>query len=120
MTICAGCHHEAGYGLAAKGPELRESQWLQDSRRLIRIVLHGLEGPITINGNLYNASNRLSMPGMQKALNDEQIAGVLTYTRREFVEDAAPIDVETLAALRKQLNSRTQPWTEQELLELAP
>jgi mono/diheme cytochrome c family protein len=120
LTICAGCHHEAGYGLAAKGPELRESQWLQDPRRLIRIVLHGLEGPITVNGNLYNESNRLSMPGMQKSLSDEQVAGVLTYARREFVDDATPIDIETVAVLRKHLNSRTRPWTEQELLELVP
>lgn len=117
-TLCAGCHHESGYGLAAKGPHLLGSEWLESEQQLIRVVLNGLQGPINLGGGLYNADNRLSMPGMSKTLNDEQIAGVLTFVRRDFLDDASPVAVQSVAELRKQLATRIRPWTEEELQQL--
>ncbi len=116
--LCAGCHHASGYGLAAKGPPLLGSEWLEDERRLIRLVLNGIEGPLTVNGDLYNGDNQLSMPAMMKTLDDEKIAGVLTFIRREFIDDASPVEVETVADLRALLELRTNLWTERELMEL--
>ncbi|MCA9127888.1 MAG: hypothetical protein KDB22_12415 [Planctomycetales bacterium] len=118
-TLCAGCHHSAGYGLAAKGPELLGSNWLEDSQRLMRVALHGLEGPISINGGLYNEENRMSMPGLAQSLDDEHIAGVLSYVRREFIDGCPPIDVAEVTALREQTKNRTTPWTQAELYELS-
>ena len=40
----------------------------------------------------------LEMPGL-KALDDEQIAAVLTYVRREWGHEASPIDPPVIAAL---------------------
>ncbi|MCR9294907.1 MAG: c-type cytochrome [bacterium] len=115
-TVCAGCHHIAGYGLSAKGPELLGSEWLQDEQRLTKIVLNGVQGPITIHGQLFNADNRLSMPGMAKLMNDEQLAGVLTYVRREFTDDAPPVSVEAVQVIRSETGQRTEPWRETELI----
>lgn len=117
--LCAGCHHVSGYGLAAKGPRLLGSEWLDNEQRLVRLVLSGIQGPITIDGELYNGDNRLSMPGMSKTLDDKKIAGVLTYVRREFSDDASPVTVEAVSKLRELLNSRLDLWTEEELLDAA-
>ena len=92
------------------------SEWLDNEQRLIRLVLSGVQGPIMVNGELYNGDNRLSMPGMSKTLDDEKIAGVLTYVRREFADDAAPVEPSTVSELRELLKSRSDLWTQDELL----
>ncbi len=109
-NLCAGCHHQQGFGLAAKGPYLVDSDWLADQDRLIKLVLNGIEGPIAVNGELYNQDNRLVMPPMKKALNDRQIAAVLTFIRRDFANDEPPVTVERIAHFREQLADRDQPW----------
>ena len=55
-------------------------------QRLIRIALHGLRGPITVKGKPY----QLEMPPMG-VFEDEQIATVLTYVRREWGHAATPV-----------------------------
>lgn len=118
-TLCAGCHHAAGYGLAAKGPPLLGSPWLEHEQRLIRVVLHGIQGPIDLGGETYNTENRISMPGMFATLDDEKIAGVLTYVRREFSEDLPPVATQTVQQIRN-VEQRTELWTEGELLRSVP
>ena len=115
MAVCAGCHHESGYGLPAKGPPLLGSRFLAERQKAIRIVLHGIQGPLTIDGSLYNADNRLSMPSMSKLMDDETLAGVLTFARREFLENASVVEADEVARLRIEYKSRMEPWTEAEL-----
>src|SRR5206468_4081905 len=87
MALCAACHHPAGYGDAGKGPALVDSDWLDYSEeRLVRLVLYGLRGPITVSGEPFNRDGALEMPGMYQALDDEKIAGILTFIRREWRE----------------------------------
>ena len=65
LGLCAACHHPAGYGDAGKGPSLLDSEWLAFSEeRLVRLVLHGLRGPISVNGEPFNRDGALEMPGM--------------------------------------------------------
>ena len=119
-TVCAGCHQDAGYGLEAKGPPLVGSSWLEQESRLIRILLHGLEGPIHIYGEKYNIDSRLSMPAMSKTLTDEQIAGVATWVRRTFLEEAGPVAVGTVQEIRAAEANRISNWTEEDLREVPP
>jgi glucose/arabinose dehydrogenase/mono/diheme cytochrome c family protein len=116
MALCAGCHHASGYGHAAKGPPLLESNWLENEERLIRLVLLGMRGPIRINGDLYNVDGRLSMPGIYKTLDDEKIAGVLTFVRRDWYDDSTAVEVETVSKIRGLMSGRTDQWTETELM----
>jgi sugar lactone lactonase YvrE/mono/diheme cytochrome c family protein len=119
MALCASCHHPAGYGDAGKGPPLIDSDWLDLSEdRLVRLVLFGLRGPITVNGDTFNKEGALEMPGMYAALDDEKIAGVLTYVRRQWREKAQPIEPETVTRIRKLTNGRTDQWTQKELFEI--
>jgi mono/diheme cytochrome c family protein len=48
-------------------------------------------------------------------LTDEQIAGVLTYVRREWDHEADPVSVDLVKKVRAEHKGRTDAWTEPEL-----
>jgi len=52
-------------------------------------------------------------------LDDEQIASVLTYVRREWGQAGAPVDPSSVKAIREATAGRTRPWTDDELMALA-
>jgi putative membrane-bound dehydrogenase-like protein len=118
LGLCAACHHAAGYGDAGKGPPLLDSEWLDQDERLTRLVLFGLRGPLSINGQPFNPDGALEMPAMYKALDDEKIAGILTFVRREFRDGTGPIEPAMVTRIRKAMAGRTDQWTEKELREL--
>jgi mono/diheme cytochrome c family protein len=57
------------------------------------------------------------MPPLE-SLSDVQIAGVLTYIRREWGHEAAGVEVATIARIRRAVKSRAQPWTADDLKKL--
>ena len=76
LGLCYACHQPDGRGLPGAFPMLAQSDYMvADRTRAIRIVLHGLEGPVTVNGQTLNSA----MPGQGAVLNDQQVADVLTY-----------------------------------------
>ncbi|MGH9746660.1 MAG: c-type cytochrome, partial [Candidatus Acidiferrales bacterium] len=117
MGLCAACHHPSGYGDAGKGPALLDSEWLDNRDRLVRLVLYGLRGPINVAGEAFNSAAALEMPGMYKALDDTKIAGILKFVRREWRDQAAPIEPQIVTRIRAATAGRTDQWTEKELLE---
>jgi mono/diheme cytochrome c family protein len=95
-------------------PPLADSEWVLGSdQRLVRIVLHGLNGPIRVKGAGYN----LDMPGMGM-FDDEQIAGILTYIRREWEHGGAPVPTETVKKIRAETAKRQEAWSSAELLKI--
>ena len=48
-------------------------------------------------------------------LTDEQIAGVLTYIRREWDHEASPVTVDLVKKIREENKGRMDAWTEGEL-----
>ncbi|HEU4938594.1 MAG TPA: cytochrome c, partial [Vicinamibacterales bacterium] len=72
-----------------------------------RILLNGKEGSIGL------------MPPVGSVLTDDQIAGVLTYIRREWGQTGSPVDSATVKTVRDANAGRTRPWTHAELLKLA-
>lgn len=117
MGLCAACHNPAGFGEPGKAPSLIDSEWLDDENRIIRIVLHGLRGPVTIGGEAFNRDGALEMPSMAAALDDQKIAGVLTFVRREWRGGAKPVEPATVAKIRAATADRTAQWTEKELFQ---
>ena len=112
---CAVCHSLSGLGEEGKGPPLVDSEWALGSvERLARIVLNGLHGPVKVGGKVYN---NVEMPAVLTMTNDE-IAEALTYVRREWGNQAPPVEPATVRAIRKVVDDREQPWTERELLEI--
>ena len=56
----------------------------------------------------------LTMPPMGM-LSDEDIAGVLTYVRREWEHNGSPIDAKFVTGIRKQFADHPNSWTSEEL-----
>jgi mono/diheme cytochrome c family protein len=82
---------------------------------LIRIVLHGLQGPVTVAGNNYNGV----MPPQGSILNDVEIASALSYVRSTWGHQAPPVSAEEVATVRASV-PRTTLWTWNELFHPAP
>jgi mono/diheme cytochrome c family protein len=113
-TLCAACHQPHGFGLDGLAPPLVDSEWvLGKPEMLARIVMHGLAGPVKVSGRTYN----LAMPPLPQ-LSDEDIAGVLTYIRREWEHTARRRRNQVRHAIRDQEKGRMMMWTETELKNL--
>jgi mono/diheme cytochrome c family protein/glucose/arabinose dehydrogenase len=108
-NICVTCHQPDGRGQEKIAPALVGSTLaLAPAEVPVRILLNGKEGSIGL------------MPPVGSVLNDDQIAGVLTYIRREWGQTGAPVDAAAVAGVRALTASRTRPWTNEELMRLAP
>ncbi|MDO8543480.1 MAG: cytochrome c [Opitutaceae bacterium] len=119
-TVCAACHQANGMGLPGAFPPLVESEWVVGSEeRLIRIALHGLQGPVKVKGADFNsmmpAAGRVAGSGFN--LSDDRIAAVLTYVRQEWGNKAGPITTEKVAEIHGKEGDH-KPWTAAELEKL--
>ena len=111
--LCTACHQPTGKGLEGLAPPLADSEWVNgDPERIVKVIMHGLRGPIKVKGVAYS----YDMPAAG-FLTDEQIAGVLTYIRREWDHEAAPVPVDLVQKIRAETKGRTDAWTEPELLK---
>jgi putative membrane-bound dehydrogenase-like protein len=111
---CAACHQPTGLGAEGKAPPLVGSPWVAGpDTRLIRIVLHGVRGPIAVASSTFN----LDMPALS-SLSDTEIAAVLTFVRRSFGHSGDPIDPAKVQNIRDWTQARKDGWTEKELLEI--
>jgi mono/diheme cytochrome c family protein len=113
---CAVCHQTTGLGVAGQFPPLVESEWVlsQDwhgDNHLVKIVLKGLQGPVTVKGQPYNNA----MTAFGEILDDDQISAVLTYVRNEWGNEAPPIPPDFVEAVRAETADRRAPWTQPEL-----
>lgn len=92
---CFACHQANGQGLPGVFPPLAKSDFLMaDPERAIGIVLHGKQGPITVNGQTYN---QIMTP---QNLTDEQVANVLTFVMNSWGNSGEAISPETVKKVR--------------------
>lgn len=113
-ATCLACHQPHGMGQEGLAPPLVGTDWMASSpERLIRIVIHGLRGPIKVNGQTYE----MDMPALG-VLDDEQIASVLTYSRREWGHAYSTVTPELVKKVRQETEKREEAWTEAELLKI--
>ena len=105
QNLCSACHQADGRGREKLAPTLVGSRYSagSDAGAAIRILLAGKEGPLGL------------MPPLGTALNDEQIASVLTYVRREWGNSGSPVSPEDVREIRGLTKSRSRPWTDAEL-----
>lgn len=95
---CSGCHQLDGEGIKGLFPPLAQSEWvLEDEKRLIKVMLQGLTGPVEVRGEMYNQQ----MPPF-RYLSNEQLAEVLTYIRQNFGNNAEPISQKHIEEVRAQ------------------
>ncbi|HUF65887.1 MAG TPA: cytochrome c [Gemmatimonadaceae bacterium] len=115
---CVSCHQANGQGLAGAFPPLVGSEYALAANKAvpIRVVLHGMQGPVTVKGVQYNGV----MPpgGAGIAMSDEETAAVLTYVRSAWGNSASAVTPQEVAAERAAPRSATGPTTAEELAPL--
>lgn len=117
---CMTCHQNDGTGVVPLGPPLVDSEWVAWSdERLVRLVLHGLTGPILVNGKVYDEPDyNILMPGIadNDEITDEDIAGALTYVRNSWGHAESAIVPAVVTRIRAETEERAgNPYTQAEL-----
>jgi len=117
---CSTCHQPDGLGLvSAHFPPLSESPWVtQDETRLIKLTLHGLQGPIEVKGKKY--PGLVPMTAFGALLNDAEMAAVLTYVRNSFGNKAPMITPDQVKKVREETKGRTEFYQPDALLKEHP
>jgi mono/diheme cytochrome c family protein len=111
---CLQCHQDSGLGVAGTYPPLAGSEFvLGDKRRLVAILLKGLNGELIVNGKMYNSQ----MPAWE-IREDEEIAAVLTYVRNSWGNKADPVPIDLVTSVRKELAGKPE-WRAAALNEFA-
>jgi mono/diheme cytochrome c family protein len=104
---CAACHQATGAGLPSVFPPLAGSNWVNGhDTTVIQIVLHGIQGSLTVNGGKYNGA----MPNFGAQLSDAEIAAVLSYVRSQWGNKAGAVSAQQVTAQRTATAQRNEPW----------
>ena len=111
--LCGVCHGIDGKGAGEAGfPPLAGSDWVKGSPdRMVQVILHGLEGPITVSGKDYN----LMMPPQGAALTDPHIAEIATYIRGAWGNEQSAVTTDQVAQMRSDSQKQTEKWTASQL-----
>ena len=104
-TQCLSCHQADGRGLYPVYPPLADSDFVNgDPFLLASIILHGIEGRITVSGRMYNQS--MPAPPMGS---DEDIAAVMTYVRNTWGNQSSPVTPEFVREVRSSTRDQQGP-----------
>jgi mono/diheme cytochrome c family protein len=112
---CQPCHGAAGAGVPGQFPSLVDAEFVVGGeKRMIAILLKGLQGPLTVHGATFNGA----MPAWEKTLTDKKIAAVATYVRSSWGNAASEISEAKVAAARKEFAAQSNPWTAAEISQI--
>ena len=96
MQFCMACHMENGEGVPGLYPPLVQTEcMLGDKKRLIEIVLHGMDGLSEVKGQQYN-----NVMAKLDYLSDKQISEVLSFVRSNFGNNAEAVTIEEVKMVR--------------------
>ena len=93
-----------------------KSDWVTgNSTRLVKVLLHGLMGPITLNGKTFESP--MVMPGFAEnaSFSDQDLADIATYIRNDWGNSARAIKPVLVQKVRSTTSNQTLPFTEQAL-----
>ncbi|HZL43375.1 MAG TPA: cytochrome c [Verrucomicrobiae bacterium] len=117
---CVACHQASGQGNPGQFPPLAASEWVNEPEpgRMIRLVLNGLQGPITVKGQSFN--NSMVAWNM---LSDQEIAAVITYVRqnKEWGNNAPAVTPAQVKSVREKIvKAHPAPFNPDELMKISP
>jgi len=118
--FCSTCHQPDGNGLVSSGfPPIANTPWVTgNEERLIKIVLKGLMGPITVQGKEY--PGQVPMTPFEGMLDDSEVAAVLTYVRNSFGNSASAISPDLVKKVREEVKDHEGFYQPAELLKVHP
>lgn len=101
-TFCATCHGIDGEGQNQLAPKLIDSKYVAgDEDRLILITLHGMIGPINIDGKQHQFSGEMTGLNDNEELSDTDIKDILHFVRNAFTSAPYSIEESRINELRK-------------------
>lgn len=117
MTTCVACHQPTGLGLPGAFPPLAKVDYVTgDPRRLVAIMLKGVQGALNVNGVQYNNIMLPLDAQFPVYREDSKVADAANYVRNNFGNAAQePVTPELVAEVRAEFASRTTPFTEADL-----
>ena len=118
-SICAACHGPSGDGIDGLAPPLRESEYVSGSvHRLASIILHGMNGPLHVDGKLYELNG--TMPGLinNNSISDQDITNIIHFLQNAYVHDKIRTSPEEIKKLRSQKPTNGALWTEEDILKI--
>lgn len=117
-TICATCHGADGKGIQDLAPPLKGSEYIDGSmKRLAAIILHGVSGPIHVNGKLYQLTNEMPALVNNKDVSDQDIVDIIRYTQNAFAKQGKGISAADVKKMREKKPAGSGVLTEKQLLE---
>ena len=116
-AACFGCHAPDGAGVIGLGPPLDVSEWVTGKEEVFaKILLHGITGPIMVNGVKYETPAEMPALYANPMFTDEKIADIMTYTRNAWSNKAEPVSPDLIKKLRKATaNQSGRPYTAADL-----
>ena len=118
-NLCAACHGMDGNGIDGFAPPLKGSEYIMESvERLALIILHGMDGPVHVDGKRYELNN--IMPGLvnNSSFSDEDIVNLIDYLHNAFPNNSTGISSEEIKLLRKKKPREGNYYTEDELIKM--
>nr|WP_293840865.1 c-type cytochrome [uncultured Arsenicibacter sp.] len=117
-SICATCHGADGKGIQDLAPPLKGSEYIDGSmKRLAAMILHGVSGPITVNGTVYRLNNEMPALLNNKDISDQDIADIIRFTQNAFAKQGKNISAADVKLMRDKKPAGTGVFTEKQLLE---
>lgn len=115
---CATCHQVNGAGVAGAFPPLAGSEFVlaANPTAAIRVVLRGMQGPVTVKGATYNSV--MVAYGTGAEMSDAEVAAVLTYVRSAWGNSASAVTPDQVAAERPAAKAAGKAVTADELKAL--
>jgi mono/diheme cytochrome c family protein len=96
QQVCLACHQVDAGGVQGMTPTLVKTTYVLGPKTpLIKIVLNGMTGAVTVNGDDFH-----NVMAPHSDLTDQQIADVLTYIRNSFGNKASAVTVAQVKAVR--------------------
>ena len=93
---CSTCHQANGEGMAGVFPPLAKSDYIAANPKVLaQVILHGLQGPVKVNGTDYNSV----MPPMNQ-LTDDEVANIATYVLNSWGNPGGRVTKEEAATIR--------------------
>ncbi len=117
-SICATCHGADGKGMQDLAPPLKGSEYIDGSmKRLAAIILHGVSGPIHVNGKLYQLNNEMPALLNNKAVSDQDIVDIIRFTQNAFAKSGKGISAVDVKKMRERKPAGSGVLNEKQLLE---
>lgn len=110
---CSSCHGANAQGVSNVFPPLVDSRLVTGDKSVpIRILLHGLQGEVEVEGATYNGL----MPSFKARLSAAEIASILNYLRDESEGDYPEITQQDVIDINNQYGNRKNVWQAEDLL----